>query len=70
MPKRKPRKPRPKKVGIPKGYDSLWALSLHEPVLKKWSHHKDCIDYVIEHKYDPDFVKKIKREKLYILNFF
>ena len=24
MPRRVPRKPRPKKTGIPKGYDSLW----------------------------------------------
>ena len=24
MPKRVPRKPRPKKTGVPKGYDSLW----------------------------------------------
>jgi hypothetical protein len=59
MTKRKPRKPRPKKVGIPKGYDSLWEVALHESVLKNWNHHEDCINYIIKHTYEPDFVKKI-----------
>ena len=36
---RKPRKPRPKKTGVPKGYDSLWEVKLHETVLKDWKHH-------------------------------
>ena len=31
---RKPRKPRPKKTGVPKGYDSLWEVKLHETFLK------------------------------------
>ena len=55
---RKPRKPRPKKINVPKGYDSLWEVSLHENVLSKWQHHREKIDYVVKHKYEPDFVKE------------
>ena len=59
MPRRVPRKPRPKKVGVPKGYDSLWEATLHETVLQEWKHHWDNISYVVKHKYEPDFVKVI-----------
>ena len=59
MPRRVPRKPRPKKVGVPKGYDSLWEATLHETVLQEWKHHWDNINYVVKHKYEPDFVKVI-----------
>ena len=48
MPKRVPRKPRPKKVGVPKGYDSLWEATLHETVLQEWKHHWDNINYVVK----------------------
>ena len=58
--RRVPRKPRPKKVNVPKGYDSIWEATLHDTILKKWKHHWDNIDYIIKHKYEPDFVKKIK----------
>ena len=57
---RKPRKPRPKKTNVPKGYDSLWEVTLHETVLQNWKHHFDTIDYIVRHKYEPDFVKEIK----------
>ena len=57
---RKPRKPRPKKINVPKGYDSLWEVTLHETVLQNWKHHFDTIDYIVRHKYEPDFVKEIK----------
>ena len=57
---RKPRKPRPKKTNVPKGYDSLWEVNLHETVLQNWKHHFDTIDYIVRHKYEPDFVKEIK----------
>ena len=60
MSRRVPRKPRPKKVNVPKGYDSIWEATLHDTILKKWKHHWDNIDYIIKHKYEPDFVKKIK----------
>ena len=60
MPRRVPRKPRPKKTNVPKGYDSLWEVTLHETVLQNWKHHFDTIDYIVRHKYEPDFVKEIK----------
>tara|TARA_R110001583_G_scaffold14412_2_gene60278 strand:+ start:2183 stop:2509 length:327 start_codon:yes stop_codon:yes gene_type:complete len=59
MPRRVPRKPRPKKTGIPKGYDSLWEAKLHETVLQDWKHHWELISYIVKHKYEPDFVKVI-----------
>jgi hypothetical protein len=59
MPKRVPRKPRPKKIGVPKGYDSTWEYDIHQTILKDWEHHWNKIEYVIHHKYEPDFVKEI-----------
>ena len=56
---RKPRKVRPVEKDLPKGYDSGWEYKLHSHVLAKWSHHSDKIEYVIEHKYEPDFTKVI-----------
>ena len=57
--KRAPRKPRPKKTGVLKGYDSLWEYDIHQTILQDWKHHWDKIEYVIQRKYEPDFVKKI-----------
>ena len=59
MTRRVPRKPRPKKVNVPKGYDSLWEAELHKTILQDWKHHWDNISYVVNHKYEPDFVKVI-----------
>ena len=59
MPSRVPRKPRPKKTGVPKGYDSIWEYEIHQTLLKDWKHHWDNIDYIVKHKYEPDFVKII-----------
>ena len=59
MARRVPRKPRPKKIGVPKGYDSIWEYDIHQQVLGDWKHHYDTIQYVIQHKYEPDFVKVI-----------
>ena len=59
MPRRVPRKPRPKKTNVPKGYDSLWEYDIHQTLLKDWKHHWDNIDYIVKHKYEPDFVKVI-----------
>ena len=39
MPKRVPRKPRPKKINVPKGYDSTWEYNIHQTILKDWKHH-------------------------------
>ncbi len=57
MPRRFPRKVRPREKNVPKGYDSKWEYTLHQTVLKSWSHHTDKVSYVVEHKYEPDFVK-------------
>ena len=59
MPRRVPRKPRPKKFNVPKGYDSAWEFDMHQSLLKDWKHHYDKIDYIVRHKYEPDFVKTI-----------
>ena len=57
MPRRKPRKARPREKGVPKGYDSMWEHKLHQGVLKDWEHHANHIEYIIKRKYEPDFVK-------------
>jgi|TARA_Y100000015_G_C2388848_1_gene88989 hypothetical protein len=56
---RKPRIVRPKEKNVPKGYDSKWEHKLHTTILKEWEHHSDKISYVVEHEYEPDFVKII-----------
>ena len=60
MPKRVPRKPRPKKIGIPKGYDSMWEVTLHETILQDWKHHYESIKYIIKKDYEVDFAKTIE----------
>ena len=64
MPKRIPRKPRPKKINVPKGYDSAWEFDMHQTILQDWKHHYDVIQYVVEHKYEPDFVKVIDNKTI------
>jgi hypothetical protein len=58
MPKRIPRKVRPRDTKAPKGYDSVWEYNLHQDFLKDWKHHWDTIKYVIPKTYEADFVKK------------
>ncbi len=62
--KRKPRKRRPIEKGLPKGYDSKWEYELHQEELKNWEHHTNKVDYVIEHKYEPDFIKVINKKQI------
>ena len=64
--KRKPRVPRPRKIVAPNNhkYDSIWEAVLHESILKDWYHHGDKISYVIEHTYEPDFVREIGRKTI------
>lgn len=62
--KRVPRKARPKKINVPKGYDSLWEYNLHETILQDWKHHWDNISYVVKHKYEPDFVKILNNKTI------
>ena len=56
---RKPRKVRPTEKNVPKGYDSKWEYNLHSTILKSWQHHGPSIEYKVEHKYEPDFVRTI-----------
>ena len=57
MPRRFPRKIRPREKNVPKGYDSKWEYTLHQTLLKSWNHHTDKVPYIVEHKYEPDFIK-------------
>ena len=57
MPKSFPRKVRPREKNVPKGYYSKWEYLLHQGVLKSWDHHTDKIPYVVQHNYEPDFIK-------------
>jgi|TARA_R110000851_G_scaffold134315_3_gene269553 hypothetical protein len=57
LPRRTPRKARPREKNIPAGYDSKWEYELHQGALSSWSHHTDKVSYVVEHTYEPDFVK-------------
>ena len=66
MPRRVPRKPRPKKTNVPKGYDSNWEYEIHQTILKDWKHHWEKIDYTVNHRYEPDFVK-ITDDKIILL---
>jgi len=60
MPKRAPRKPRPKKTGVPKGYDSVWEFDIHQTILSKWKHHYESIKYIIKKDYEVDFARTIE----------
>ena len=61
---RKPRKIRPTEKNVPKGYDSKWEHTLHSTVLQKWNHHSEKIPYIVEHNYEPDFVKTINGQTI------
>ena len=64
---RKKRNKRPVDLRRSKGgYDSTFERVLHQTVLQDWQHHGDPVDYVIEHKYEPDFVKWFGKKKIII----
>ena len=54
---RKQRIVRPKEKDVPETYDSKWEYNLHQGILKGWEHHGDTVEYIVEHKYHPDFIK-------------
>ena len=54
---RKPRVKRPKEKNVPASYDSNWEHDLHSGLLKQWDHHTKAVAYIIEHVYEPDFVR-------------
>lgn len=52
---------RPKDKGLlGTKYDSKLEQRLHEGALKEAEHHPDSIAYTIDHKYNPDFMLKLK----------
>tara|TARA_R110000764_G_scaffold107404_2_gene193250 strand:+ start:48 stop:473 length:426 start_codon:yes stop_codon:yes gene_type:complete len=59
MPRRKPRRVRPREKNIPKGYDSMWEHSLHKELLQNWQLRGDKIKYIIEKTYEIDFVRQV-----------
>ena len=62
MPKRKPRKIRPREKNVPKGYDSLWEYSLHQNLLKNWKMRGDPISYIIKKTYRVDFINTVSNK--------
>lgn len=61
---RKARVKRPVEKDLIKGYDSNWEYELHQGILDGWLHHVDKVDYVIEHKYEPDFIRVVDGKKI------
>tara|TARA_R100000656_G_C3934385_1_gene125522 strand:+ start:333 stop:782 length:450 start_codon:yes stop_codon:yes gene_type:complete len=61
------RKARPPELRRTKGgYDSGFERIIHKTVLKGWQHHGDQVQYVVEHKYEPDFVKEVEGKQILI----
>lgn len=67
---RKPRKAIPNERVA--GYDSLFESVLHSGVLKNWKYHRGddgkpiVVDYYMEHKYHPDFIREVDGITYYI----
>ena len=56
---RKPRVKRPIEKNVTNSYDSNWEYELHSGLLKSWNHHTEVVAYIIEHVYEPDFLKTV-----------
>ena len=56
---RKPRVKRPVEKNVPDKYDSNWEHELHNGLLRSWNHHTEEVAYIIEHVYEPDFIKTL-----------
>ena len=63
---RKKRILRPVEENLVKGYDSNFEYELHTTLLKEWDIHTDTLNYVVEHIYHPDFIKKIGNKTIYL----
>ena len=61
---RKVRAKRPVEKNVPKGYDSNWECLLHNTILEDWNFHTDTVSYVVEHNYEPDFIREIDGKKI------
>lgn len=56
---RRPRVKRPIEKDLVVGYDSKWEYQLHTGMLSDWKIHENTVQYVVEHKYTPDFIRTI-----------
>ena len=63
---RKKRVKRPIEKDVPEGYDSKWEAALHKRLLDSWDLHTQEVPYIVEHKYNPDFVKVIDGKTILI----
>jgi hypothetical protein len=68
---RKPRVLRTKEKSVPKGYDSGFEARLDKDVLDhKWIYiptpDPDPINYVVEHTYHTDFMRKEGKKRIYL----
>ena len=63
---RKKRVKRPIEKDVPEGYDSKWEAALHKRLLDSWDLHTQEVSYIVEHKYNPDFVKVINGKTILI----
>ena len=63
---RKKRIKRPIEKDDPEGYDSKWEAALHKRLLDSWDLHTQEVPYIVEHKYNPDFVKVIDGKTILI----
>ena len=48
------------------GYDSPFEKELHEGILSNYSFHTEKIEYTIDHRYEPDFIREIDGKKIYV----
>jgi len=64
MSKRSPRVKRPVEKKVPKGYDSKWESQLHKSILKNWDLHSEKVPYIVEHTYNPDFIRVVNGRKI------
>ena len=62
--KRASRVPRPVEDNLIEGYDSNWEYVLHSGILKDWEHHTNKVPYIVEHTYEPDFVRNLEGKKI------
>ena len=63
---RKKRVKRPIEKDVPEGYASKREAALQKRLLDSWDLHTQEVPYIVEHKYNPDFVKVIDGKTILI----
>lgn len=64
--RRKPRVKRPVEKNVVVGYDSNWEYELHTGLFNQWEFHTEKVPYIVEHNYQPDFVKQIGDKTIFL----